>query len=138
MSEKDLITEKFKENNYSLLVAKNNEIVKESFAKGIGELLALYDNQPELLKNSFVADKIVGAAAASVYQLSEINYCYAKIISQKAVDIFTKNKINFNFEKKVKHIKNRANNGLCPIEKLALEAENETKAIKKIKDFIKS
>ncbi len=136
MSDKSSFINTFKEKNYSLLVVKNNEIIKKSFAKGIRELLSLYEKQSKLLKNALIGDKIVGAAAAAIYKVSDIKYCYAKIISQQAVKTFKQNNISFDFHTKVEHIKNRAKDGLCPIEKLALAANNESHAIKEIKNFI--
>ncbi len=79
------------------------------------------------------ADKVVGAGAAHLYVLLGVKSVWAKIISESAKQILTKNNIDIFFETSVPHIINRNGDGICPIESCVKNIENSNEAFRIIK-----
>jgi len=46
--------------------------------KGITPLISFYENEPEVLKNAFVIDKVVGKAAAVIITLAGVEKVYGE------------------------------------------------------------
>ena len=134
--DRELAINELNETDYSLIIVKDQQVKYKSKEESVGSIVGLFDNNPQLLKDSVVADKIIGRAVAMVCDLGDVNFCYGQIVSQGAVDIFNKNNLPYQAEKKVKVIKNKDNTDLCPIEKLTLNVEDSVKGIKKIKEFL--
>jgi hypothetical protein len=122
-------------NNFSLVVVKNKEIVYKSRGKSLLPLVNLLEKNPKLLNDSIIADKIVGKAVAIICHYASVKYCYGSIMSNKAIELFNKNDLSYKADKKVNIIKNRDNTDLCPIEKLILEVDDFEKGINKIMNF---
>lgn len=136
MNDKRLAIDQLNNSEYKLVVVKDNEIKYRSKEESVGSIVDLLDSNPGLLKNSIVADKIIGRAVAMVCDYGEVNFCYGSIISNGAVDVFEKANIPYKAKKEVKFIKNRDNTDLCPIEKLTLTVEQSKDGIDKIKEFL--
>ncbi len=137
MNDKELAINKLKESDYTLVIVKDNKVVYKSKKESVGSIVGLLENDPEILENAIVADKIIGRAVAMVCDYSSVKYCFGKIVSNGAVDIFEKRNLKYDAELIVKAIKNRDNTDLCPIEKLTLDVDDSKEGIKRIKDFLK-
>jgi hypothetical protein len=83
-----------------------------------------------------VADKVIGKAAAMICEHAGIKELSTKLISEKAVNVLKNTSIIFEYEKLVPYIKNRDQTGMCPIEKLSLEATNIDELLLKISKII--
>ncbi len=138
MNEKELAINELNNSEYSLIIVKNNKIIYKSKKESVGSIVGLLENKPEILKDAFVADKIIGRAVAMICDYSSVKFCYGKIVSRGAVDIFKKRNLEYKAENIVKAIKNRDNTDLCPIEKLTLDVSDSEEGIKRIKEFIKN
>ncbi|MDZ7671934.1 MAG: DUF1893 domain-containing protein [Halanaerobiales bacterium] len=136
MNEKELAINELNNSEYSLIIVKSNKIVYKSKKESVGSIVGLLENNPEILKDAIVADKIIGRAVAMICDYSSVNFCYGKIVSKGAVDIFEKRNLEYEAENIVKAIKNRDNTDLCPIEKLTLDVDDSEEGIKRIKEFI--
>lgn len=134
--EQKLAVDELNNTDYSLIIVKNNNVQYRSKEESVSSIVSLMDNEPDLLKDSIVADKIIGRAVAMVCDHASVKYCYGSIISEGAVDIFNRNNLPFNFNQKVKAIRNRDNTDLCPIEKLTQNTNDSREGIKKIKEFL--
>lgn len=122
------------ENEYSIVVVKENEIVYKSESKGLQSLISLYKNDVNTLENSSIADKVIGRAAALILVDSNIKEVYADLISQNAIDILDKSDIPYEYKTQVKEIRNRDNTGMCPMEELSLKCVNADELIEKIEE----
>ena len=122
------------ENEYSIVVVKENEIIFKSEKKGLQSLIALYKGDRNTLENSSVADKVIGRAAALILIESNIKEVYADLISQNAIDILDKSDIPYEYKTQVKEIKNRDNTGMCPMEELSLKCVSADELIEKIEE----
>lgn len=134
--DRELAINELNKTDYSLIIVKDQQVKYRSKEESVGSIVGLFDNNPKLLKDSVVADKIIGRAVAMVCDVGDVNFCYGQIVSEGAIDIFNKNNLSYQAEKKVKAIKNKDNTDLCPIEKLTLNIEDSAEGIKKIKGFL--
>lgn len=122
------------ENEYSIVVVKENEIIYKSESKGLQSLISLYKNNEDTLENSSIADKVIGRAAALILVDANIKEVYADLISQNAIDILDKSDIPYEYKTQVKEIKNRDNTGMCPMEELSLKCVSADELIEKIEE----
>jgi len=122
------------ENDYSIVLVKENEIVNTSRKNGILPILDLYNNDKSILENAIVADKVIGKAAALILKEANIKELYAELISENAIELLDKTNIKYKYNKKVREIRNRDNTDICPMEELALESNNADELIEKIKE----
>lgn len=125
------------ENEYSIVVVKENEIVYKSESKGLQSLISLYKNDVNTLENSSIADKVIGRAAALILVDSNIKEVYADLISQNAIDILDKSNISYEYKSQVTEIRNRDNTGMCPMEELSLKCVSADELIEKIEEKFK-
>lgn len=84
---------------------------------GIKTLLSL---EPGSLTGAFVADKIVGKAAAMLLVRGGTIEVYAEIISEPALEVLKKHKIICLYGTLVPNIINRDKTGICPMEEAVL------------------
>lgn len=122
-------------NNLAIVIVKNDEIIFESNNKGIKPL---YDASKKF-KNSekclYVADKVIGKAAAILCNYIGASHIYAELISENAIDYLKNTSIIYEYEKCVPFIKNRDLSGMCPIENLSVHTNNPEELILKIEEF---
>jgi hypothetical protein len=117
----------------------NDECVYTSEKKGIAPLLKLLSS-PEnngLLKDSYVADKVTGRAAALLMLYGGVKELYTDLISTAAKEVLD-GKIIYTFKKEVPRINNRDNTGLCPMEEAVMGIDSPETAYKILLDKIKS
>lgn len=95
--------------------------------KGIRPIMELL-KKGESLKGAFIADKVIGKAAAFLMVYGGAVSVYARVISGAAKDIFSKAGICCEFEKEVPYIINRAGDGKCPMESAVWDVEDAAEA----------
>lgn len=83
--------------------------------RGVRPLLDLLESQTDL-SGYVAADKVVGKAAAYLYCLLGIRTIYAGVISEPALAVLQKHDIAVSFGTLVPSIRNRTQDGPCPME----------------------
>lgn len=126
-----------KDLSISIAVVKNDKQYT-SDKKGISPLLDLLQKNLVFFAGASVADKVIGSAAAFLMIKGNATAAYGEIISSKAKKLFERYSIDYNYGKQVDFIKNKNNDGLCPLEKLCLNIENPEEAYKLISAFLQS
>lgn len=121
----------------SFVIIKNNVIVHTAIGPGIKPLLALYEQQPELLRDACIVDKVIGKAAAMIAVLGGVASVHGLIMSKNAETYLTNQQINVHYDRCVDVISNRTGNGLCPLEKAVLEEEDPQVAYVLLKETIR-
>ena len=111
----DELKQRFKERGYACLIVKDGEELFSSTARGI---FPVVQGVPKM-KGAYLADKIIGRAAALICVHGGILAVYADLMTESAAEIFSEYNILFEAEKIVEKILNREKNGLCPFEILA-------------------
>ena len=89
------------------------------------------------VSNACVADKVVGKAAAFLYELMGINALYAFTISEPALEVLKRAGIYAEYETLVPCIRNRTNTGRCPMESAVWEISDAEEARKILENKIR-
>lgn len=95
--------------------------------RGIKTLLSL---QSGSLAGAFVADKVVGKAAAMMMVRGGAIEVYAEIISEPALEVFKNHKTVCLYREVVPNIINRDKTGICPMEMAVLGVDDVERAYK--------
>ena len=116
MSEADLLSEMWKlmETEATLVLARDGVILARKSGRGIGPLLAAYDEG--LLKDSIVVDKVIGKAAAAICALGGAKRVQTKLGAKGAATLLKEHSVTFNAKELVGEILNHAKTGSCPME----------------------
>lgn len=105
--------------------------LRTSWQKGIAPLMDFLKTEPEFLKGAFVADKVIGKAAAFLLVKGDIRHLYTEVISTHGAEVLMEHQISFEYGKKVPYIINRLGDGMCPMEATVLEeTDTETAYLK--------
>lgn len=97
------------------LVAILGEAVYTDRRRGVAPLLSLLDGGVSLA-GGVAADRVVGRAAAYLYCLLGIRALFAHVVSESALEVLRAGGISVCYDLSVPAIKNRAGDGLCPME----------------------
>ena len=122
-------------NTDASFVYVTEEAVLTSEYKGIRRLLTLV-NEQTVLAEGFVADRIVGKAAALLMVLQGAKNVYAETIDQPALAVFRTHGVNVLFRKLVPII-NRAGDGICPMENAVLAVDDPKEAFTVLSETVK-
>ena len=114
----------------SCVVINNGSIVHTADGRGVSPLLKAYANEPDILKNAYVADKIIGKAAAMILVLGGVKQAYGVIMSAAGRAYLERHGITAGFGRCVDVISNRDRNGICPIEKSVMDIEDPEEGLK--------
>ena len=104
----------------SLLVVRQGTELYRSHDDGVRPLLELIDWFPGGLAGATVADRIVGACAARIFDYLHVDRVLGLTGSIPAERILHAAAISFTFRTTVVDILNRDNTGRCPFEQLSL------------------
>ena len=99
------------------VIANKKEVIFKSNKKGVTPLMdfILENHNDEF----YLADKVIGKAAALLCLKAKIKHVFTTIISTPAIEIFKLNNISYEYIKEVPRIKNRDGSSLCPMESLS-------------------
>ncbi len=116
------------EEKSSCIIVRNNEIVSDKTGHGVAPLMEVYQNEPDLLKDALVFDKIIGKAAASIVILGGASYAYGGIMSDAAYDYLIELGCKAEYGERIPVIINRAGNGMCPLEQSVMQLNDPGEA----------
>ena len=133
---KDL--EKAKEclTGHTIAIVKGEEVIT-SDKRGIAPMITLIKESKDL-KGFSLADVVVGKAAAMLFVKAGIKEIYAETISEIAKNYLDKKEIKISYKNVVPHIINRAKTGMCIMEELVLNDEDEEIAYQKMKNKLEA
>lgn len=106
--------------------------------RGVADLLRLLHQEPQVLKDAQLADKVVGKGAAALMALGQVREVYARTISQPALRLLSDAGIPVSFQCCVPHIINRSGTDWCPVEKLCSSAQTPAECLPLIEAFVNS
>lgn len=133
-----IINEFLEQEEFSLIVYKENNIIHQVKDRGIKPLYQLAYFSGKNLQDAIVVDKIIGEAAARICIDMKVEKVFGKVMSQKAYDRLISEGIVTKYEKLTPVIKNRINTGMCPVEKISSESDNIQEMKNKIQKFLDS
>ncbi len=122
------------EGGFSCVIRKG-EVVRKCTQRGVADLFSLYKEDPDFLRGSWVADKVVGKGAAALIALGGVSRLHAEVISRHALDLLEDFPIEVSFGQVVPYIINRAQTGQCPLETICQDAVSAEDCLPLIEDF---
>ncbi len=131
----DKTMEYLNKHSCSIVVSRNDEILYTSNARGIAPIYELYTTAPELLKDSLVADKVIGRGAAMFLVEAGVAGIYGKLMSRQALQVIP-DTLEVGFDTLCDFIKNRDQTGRCPVETLSLETQSVDTLEKAVAKFL--
>lgn len=109
------------------ITVKNNKILNAASPIGISYLLNLYDKGE--LDGVFLADTIIGKAAAMVLTKGGAKACYGYTVSESGLKWLNEHNIPVSYTNLTSVIQNRKGDGMCPMEETVLNIDNADEAI---------
>ena len=136
MSDIEKAKEILENGNYTCVICKG-DTVYTSTERGVAPVLSLIENKTNI--NGFsVADKVIGKAAAMLFSLAGVKEIFTDVTSIPAKDYLKKQGIAVSYNKLTEKIINRAGDGLCPMETLVMNINDEIEAYHAISEKIKT
>lgn len=120
----------------SCAVIRDGKIISTAKGQGIAPLLTFYENEPEILKDAFVVDKVIGKAAAMILVLGGAKQVYGELMSETAVEYLTQHGCRALFGKKIDVVANRSGDGICPLENSVMDVEDPQTGYYRLKETI--
>jgi len=118
------------ENNLTCVITDDKNIVYTSYERGVTPLVIFI--LKDLKGNFYLADKVIGKAAAYLCVKANIKHVFTTVISYAAIKIFKQYNISYEYEQVVSAIQNRNRDGNCPMEQLAVGVEDYNKMFDKV------
>jgi hypothetical protein len=128
MNDLELARTRLKEQGLSFCIVKHNKILFEGMSAGIKDILYIVSNED--IRDSSVADKIIGKAVALLLVKSKIKAAFALNINQSALDTLSLNKI----EAKYENLMNRLDS-MCQFEMAVKDINDPKKALETLSIF---
>ena len=92
--------------------------------RGLAGLLAWQADPAVDLSGASAADLVVGKAAALLYAEAGVKAVWAGLLSETAVPVLVAHGIEFDAAQRTEFIRNRAGDGMCPMEQAAQEIDD--------------
>lgn len=125
-----------KEEECSFVFVDASGLIKTDQGVGIKPIMKELRENKKYFKDGFIADKVIGKAAALMLVLSEVKSVHGIIMSKTAVEILANNKINYSYDNLVPFIENRTKTGACPLELCVEQIESPILAFDIIEETI--
>ena len=126
--------EMIKDGKATCVTVKNNKIISAASPKGIAYLLELYDKNG--LDGVFLADTIIGKAAAIILTQGGAKACYGYTMSNDAIEWLNAHNIPLKYTESVSVIQNRKGDGMCPMEQTVKDINDPAEAIVALRNKI--
>ena len=117
-------------------VIYNGEETRLFWERGVQDLYRLLKTEPDFLQGAFIADKVIGKAAAALMALGGVDEVFARVISSPARELLERSEIKVDFLVEVPHIINRTRTGWCPLETRCFRMHTAEECLQQIEDFI--
>lgn len=127
----DLALASFALEGHTIALAKGHDVIVSDL-RGISPLMEMIENGFDL-KGYSLADQVVGKAAAFLFVKVGVKECYAKVISEKAMETLRRFNIPCRYDNLVPYIINRSKTGMCPMEETVLLEEDPVRAYELLK-----
>lgn len=134
MTKLEEIKEILNQKDASLVVSYKNGDIKEYYNKRIIDLVSILKEDKDALKESIIADKVIGKVAASVMAVAGVKEIYANTLSKIAIPVLENANIQYSYGVLVDYIKNNDQTGMCPMEN---KYQNEMNIKKIYEDMVK-
>ncbi len=136
MQDLEIAKQTLKTKSLSLVIVKDGRPIFESRSSGIIGLLQAVEAHKEELKDSSVADRVAGRAAALLLAYSHVKEVYAVTVSNEGLRVFQENQMCIEYDAIVPKILDRTGKDICPFEKLSLSIVSPQESYDKLKQCV--
>ena len=133
MSDLDIAKTELYEENLTLAIVKNSEVLFETKNHRISGFLDAVEKLGDRLEGASLADRVAGKAIALLCVYSKIKEVYAAVLSRKAHAVFKKHKIRVQWRELVENVLDVNKTGVCPFENAAANMSDPKAAFKAFK-----
>ena len=120
----------------SCVVIRGKRIAWTASGHGVAPLLTLYERSPELLKDAWVVDKVIGKAAAMLLVLAGAAGAYGVLMSDAALLYLKSHGLRADSGRRVSRILNRTGDGVCPMERAVADTEDPEEGYRLLKKAV--
>jgi len=141
MSDLDIAKSKLYEEELTLTIVKNGEVIFKTRSHRISGFLSAIEKFGAKLEGASVADRVAGKAIALLCVYAKIKEVYAEILSKKAKTVFEQNGIHHEWKELVDNVLDLNKSGVCPFEKAATgisDPKDAYRAFKALQDSLKT
>lgn len=124
-------------NDVSIVVVKNNEVVFQAKERGIKPIFNLFTENRQLLHESYVADKVIGRGAAMFLVEAGVRGIYGQLMSRQALDV-CQDSLEIEYGKATDYIMNRDKTGTCPVESISMKVDTIESLTEDVRAFLDS
>ena len=114
-------------------VSMRQEECYTSKQQGIRPVIQPIIEGKHTFEGAYVADRVIGKAAAMLLIKEQVKEVYAEVISEHALRILEQHHIPVQYNECVSYIRNRTGDGMCPMEQAVLEIEDIQEAFEQLK-----
>lgn len=136
MKDLELAKQVYHGGQYTFVLVRAGQVAATGTRDGIGELLEVVARRGASLRGASLADKIVGKAVAMIAVYAGITEIYTPLVSEPAEQVLREFGIALAADRRVPLIRNKRNDGLCPMEQLTLPLTNPTAAVAALQEFV--
>jgi hypothetical protein len=126
--------------NYSFVAVKNGQVIAASQEDGIKPLIKIIRKNKSMLKESSIADKVIGKASGLLILYVKAKEAHGYIMSKTAMEVFNNKDFSYTHDKEVDYILNNTGDDMCPMEKTTMNITRPNRAYialeKKIKELM--
>ena len=129
------IKEVEKQNTSVALVTADGRIFTDN-GKSVRPLHRLFLQHRSEFAGGFVADRVIGKAAASILVAGGVKEAFGFLMSEAGLNYLEAHGIKASYATLTPHILNRAETDLCPMEKTVKDLDDPEECVAAITDFI--
>lgn len=129
------LVDRLHDGGFTLVVANGDDIYGFT-RRGVAGLHELLTSRPHLLRGAWIADKVVGKAAAALMILGGVKRVHTDVISSLALSLFAAYDIDVTYTREVPHVINRAGDGWCPMEIRCRDKSTPEECFAAVTDFL--
>jgi len=126
MRDVELARRLLEEEELSLVITKQGQLIYSSQDKGVRPLFQAILSIPDSLDNAAVADRVIGSPVAMLCLYAGISSVYAALASEGALTMLHKQGVDVTATEVIPAILNSDRTDLCPFEKLARSVTSPT------------
>ncbi len=138
MTDLDIAKNELYEQNLTLAIVKNSQILYETKTHQITGFLNAIQKCQNQLEGASVADRVVGKAIALLCAYAKTKEVYAAVLGRQAQRILKTHKITCQWNQLVDNILDSTGQSMCPFEKAATNITDPEKAYTTFKDLQKN
>ncbi|HTY75952.1 MAG TPA: DUF1893 domain-containing protein [Candidatus Nanoarchaeia archaeon] len=135
MTDLEIAKNELYEENMTLVIIKNGELLYSTKSHRISGFLDAIDKRGKNLEGASVADKVAGKAIALLCAYARVKEIYAAVMSRQALVVFKKHNIICHWNELVETILDANKTGMCPFEKAAESISDPEKVYGSFRDL---